>query len=155
MASHILDSGYEAIIALLVANFTAQYYKYLKHRRRYGRWDVSVFFSTGGMPSSHSSTVTALSTSVGMIAGWGSPVFAVAACFTFITMYDAAGLRRAAGLQARALNVIVRELMAPDHRLNHEKLKELLGHTPREVLGGALLGVLVSLAVRGVLLIRI
>ncbi len=153
MAHRILDTGYEAVIALLAANFLAQYYKYIRHRLLHGVWDVGVLFSTGGMPSSHSSTVTALSTSIGLIAGWDSPVFAVSACFTFITMYDAAGLRRAAGLQAQALNEIIKELLAPDHRLNHAKLKELLGHTPREVIGGALLGIVVSLALRGLLLI--
>lgn len=152
MSETILNTGSEAIIALLAANFMAQYYKYVRYRLRTGRWNLSILFTTGGMPSSHSATVMALSTSVGLVAGWSSPIFAVAACFTFITMYDAAGLRRAAGLQAQALNEIIRELLAPDHRLNHAKLKELLGHTPREVLGGAVMGVVVSLALRGLLL---
>ncbi len=153
MAARILNTGFEAIIALLAANFLAQYYKYAHARIKTGQWNISVLYTTGGMPSSHSSTVTALSTSVGLVAGWDTPVFAVALCFTFITMYDAAGLRRAAGLQAQALNQVVKELLAPEHRLNHEKLKELLGHTPREVIGGAVLGVAVSLALRGLLLL--
>lgn len=145
------NTGYEAIASMLLANFLAQFWKYLMDRRRHGESNLSVLFSTGGMPSSHSSTVTALGTSVGLVAGWESPAFAVAACFAFITMFDAAGLRRSASLQAMALNQIIRELLAPDHNLNRRKLKELLGHTPLEVMVGATLGVAVALALRGLL----
>lgn len=150
-AAAVRNTGFEAIIAMFVANFLAQLWKFLTDWRRRGEPDLPVLFATGGMPSSHSSTVTALSTSVGLVGGWDSPAFAVAACFAFITMYDAAGLRRSASLQAQALNQIIRELLAPDHSLNRRKLKELLGHTPREVLVGAALGVVVSLGLRGLL----
>jgi len=145
------NTGYEAIVSMLLANFLAQFWKYLVDWRRHGESNLSVLFSTGGMPSSHSSTVTALGTSVGLVAGWESPAFAVAACFAFITMFDAAGLRRSASLQAMALNQIIRELLAPDHNLNRRKLKELLGHTPREVLVGAALGVAVALGLHALL----
>ncbi|MDO9695196.1 MAG: divergent PAP2 family protein [Candidatus Latescibacteria bacterium] len=149
----IHNTGYEAIIALVIANATAQLIKFVRDWRRYRRPNFDLLVATGGMPSSHSSTVTALSTSVGLVAGWDSPVFAVAICFAFLTMFDAAGLRHSASLQAQALNVIVRELLAPDHRLNHYKLKELLGHTSREVLAGAVLGVGVSLGLRRLLVL--
>ncbi len=153
IAAGIYDSGYEAIIAMLLANFLAQLAKFFRDWRRRGHSHVPVLFSTGGMPSSHSSTVTGLSTSIGLIAGWDSPAFAVATCFAFITMFDAAGLRQSASRQAQALNQIVRELLAPDHNLNRQTLKEFLGHTPREVLAGGMLGILVSLTVRGVLVL--
>lgn len=147
----IQHTGYEAIVALVVANTSAQLIKFVRDWHKLGRPNFDLLVATGGMPSSHSSTVTALATSIGLVAGWGSPVFAVAACFASVTMFDAAGLRRSASLQAQALNVIVRELLAPDHRLNHTKLKEFLGHTPREVLAGAVLGVGVSLGLRWLL----
>jgi len=150
-AASLRNTGYEAIIAMLVANFLAQMWKYSVDWRRRGEPNLPILFSTGGMPSSHSSTVTALSTSIGLVAGWESPAFAVAACFAFITMFDAAGLRRSASLQAMALNQIMRELLAPDHNLNRRKLKELLGHTPLEVMVGAALGVLVALTLRWLL----
>jgi len=151
LAAKILGTGFEALIALTLANSIAQYIKFFRDWRRYGRSNLALLFSTGGMPSSHSSTVTALTTSLGLAAGWSSPVFALSACFATITMFDAAGLRRAASMQAQALNEIIRELLAPDHRLSHNKLKELLGHTPKEVLVGAVLGVAVSLALHWVL----
>ncbi len=151
LAARIHDTGLEAIIAMLLANFLAQFIKFVRDWRRRGEAHVPVLFSTGGMPSSHSSTVTALTVTIGMIAGWTSPVFAVAGCFAFITMFDAAGLRQSAGRQAQALNLMIRELLAPDHTLNRERLKEFLGHTPREVIAGAALGVGVSLGLRGLL----
>lgn len=151
LSSRIHDTGYEAVLAMLLANFLAQLWKFLRDRRRRGHFHIPTLFSTGGMPSSHSSSVTALATSVGMVAGWNAPVFAVALCYAFIIMFDAAGLRQSASRQAQALNEIVHELLSPEHRLNRDKLKELLGHTPREVLSGAALGVAVALAVRVVL----
>jgi uncharacterized protein len=152
IAARIHGTGYEAIIAMLLANFLAQLIKFFRDWRSRGHAHIPILFSTGGMPSSHSSTVTSLSTSIGLIAGWDSPVFAVAVCLAFIIMFDAAGLRQSASLQAQALNQIVRELMAPDHNLNRRKLKEFLGHTPREVLAGGMLGIVVSLGVRGYLI---
>jgi len=150
-ADHILGTGYEAIIAMFLANALAQLIKFQSDWRRRGEAHLPILFATGGMPSSHSSTVTALATSVGLVSGWDSSTFALALCFAFITMYDAAGLRRSASLQAQALNQIIRELLSPNHNLNRRKLKELLGHTPREVLAGAALGILLSLAIRGLL----
>lgn len=96
--------------------------------------------STGGMPSSHSALVGALATAVGISLGWASPEFAIASIFAGIVMYDAAGVRQAAGKQAKVLNQIMEEFLQHED-FNEERLKELLGHTPIQVLAGLLLGV--------------
>lgn len=96
----------------------------------------------GGLPSAHSAFVSSLAAGIGIQVGWDSPLFALAAVFALIVMYDAAGVRRAAGKQARILNAIVEDLNKRE--LHPERLKELLGHTPVEVLSGALLGILVA-----------
>jgi len=98
------------------------------------------FVETGGMPSSHAAAVAALSTAVGLENGFRSLLFGVTLYFSLVVMYDAAGLRRAAGRQAAILNRLIDEhFRFPDRQTN--KLMELLGHTPLEVLVGALLGV--------------
>ena len=109
-----------------------------------GRWNLRRFVETGGMPSSHSASVAALSTAVGLQEGYGSALFAVTLYFSLIVMYDAAGLRRAAGKQAAVLNrLIERHFQHPQD--DTQRLMELLGHTPFEVLVGGLLGVLSAL----------
>ena len=100
--------------------------------------------SSGGMPSSHSSFVTSLSTLVGMELGFNSMEFAIVAVFSIIIMYDASGVRRAVGKQAAVLNQIIDDLHHKKH-IEQKKLKELVGHTPIEVLFGALLGILTAL----------
>jgi acid phosphatase family membrane protein YuiD len=116
-----------------------QGYKGIRDYTRTGRWNLRRFVETGGMPSSHAASVAALSTAVGMEEGFRSTLFAVTLFFSLIVMYDAAGLRRAAGRQAAVLNRLI------DEHFKHpeegaQKLMELLGHTPFEVLVGALLG---------------
>ena len=106
--------------------------------------DLRVLAETGGMPSSHSAIVAALTTSVGRLNGVTSDTFAIALIFSIVVMYDAQGVRRAAGPQAAIPNRLVDDLMA--HRGIHEtRLRELLGHTPVEVLVGAALGIVVGL----------
>ncbi len=105
--------------------------------------DITRFVGSGGMPSSHTSFVMALSTAVGKLHGWDSSIFAIALAFAFVVMYDAAGVRRAAGYQARILNIIIEDLAHNKH-LENEKLKELIGHTPKEVLAGAVLGIFIA-----------
>ncbi len=105
--------------------------------------DLSRIFMSGGMPSSHSSFVTSLSTLVGIERGFNSTEFAICAVFSLIVMYDASGVRRAVGKQAAILNKIVEDLHNKKH-IEHETLKELVGHTPKEVICGAILGVLVG-----------
>ena len=96
------------------------------------------------MPSSHSSTVTCLTSSIGIVHGFNSALFAISFVFAVIVMYDAAGVRRAAGEQAKILNRLVADLEDGKTTDINVHLKELLGHTPREVLFGALLGILIS-----------
>jgi uncharacterized protein len=105
------------------------------------RVSLRVLTTTGGMPSAHSAFVTALATGVGQVKGWDSVEFAIATIFAIIVMYDAAGVRQAAGKQARILNQLVEELFSEDHYFNEERLKELLGHTPVQVIVGAILGI--------------
>lgn len=129
----------------LMAMFTAQSFKFLRTLVRRRRPDFTRLIGTGGMPSAHSASVTALSTAVGIGQGWGSPLFGVAAFFSLVTMYDATGIRRAAGKQAQLLNRLVEELRA-HHKIDAQRLGELLGHTPLEVLVGALYGALLAFA---------
>ena len=107
------------------------------------RWDFTRFIGSGGMPSSHSAIMTWITTSIGMQEGFNSSIFALSLAATLVVMYDAAGVRRAAGKQAVVLNEIVRELQT-QHTVTEGKLKELLGHTPVEVIAGAILGILVA-----------
>lgn len=103
-----------------------------------------LMMSSGGFPSSHSATVSALAVGIGKYYGWNSPIFAVATVFGMIVLYDAAGVRRAAGKQAEVLNMLIERLYhGPDPAT--KKLKELIGHTPLEVFGGVLVGISVGL----------
>jgi acid phosphatase family membrane protein YuiD len=118
-----------------------QFWKFLSGWILQRRFDLSQLWMTGGMPSSHSALVAALAISVGMNVGFSSSLFAVSAVLAIVVMYDAAGIRQAAGKQAAKINLIVEELLT-GHPLNEERLRELLGHTPLQVTVGALVGVL-------------
>lgn len=100
-------------------------------------------FGAGGMPSSHSAVVATLTTLIGKEYGLGSGIFAVSFIFSLIVMYDAAGVRRAAGKQATLLNKLV-ENYPNSNVIVTEKLVEVLGHTPFQVLIGAVIGILVG-----------
>lgn len=97
----------------------------------------------GGMPSSHSAAVSSLATGIALVDGMGSTIFALALWFAAVTMYDAAGIRRAAMIQAKILNQMIDELFQ-GHPISDVKLRELLGHTPFEVFIGMLLGIFVA-----------
>lgn len=136
-------SANKVFISSLTAWFIAQLLKICLSLYKDKKLDLTRFVGSGGMPSSHTSFVTALATSVGKINGWDSSSFAIALCFALVVMYDAAGVRRAAGNQAKVLNIIIEDIS--QHKpLGEEKLKELIGHTPKEVLAGAVLGIIVS-----------
>lgn len=136
--------GWNPPLALaLLAMMTAQGFKFLRALFARRRPDFTRLMGTGGMPSAHSASVTALAAGVGIGSGWGSPLFGVAAFFALITMYDATGIRRAAGRQARILNQMMHELREY-HKLEPERLAELLGHTPVEVFVGAAYGALLA-----------
>ena len=127
----------------LLAWFIAQLMKVLITIIWGKQLDLTRFVGSGGMPSSHSALVVSMATSIGYTEGFDSPLFALSVAVALVVMYDAAGIRRAAGKQAAVLNEIVAELQA--HRgITEEKLKELLGHTPVEVIAGAILGIIVS-----------
>ncbi len=110
------------------------------------RLDFRYLASTGGMPSAHSSLVSALTTALAMTEGLDSPLFAISFVFSAVVMFDAQTVRAAAGKQARLLNQIVDELFK-EHHLSETKLKELLGHTRLEVFFGMLTGIVTALAV--------
>lgn len=143
---HIHHTGWEVILAFVLSNLIAQFIKIVTVaiKKRTFKW--TILFATGGMPSSHSSTVVSMATSVGLIDGFNSTTYAISVCFATVVMFDAAGLRRNASKQAMVLNRMIKQLLAPDSETGKVKLKEFLGHTPTEVLVGALLGVAVSLA---------
>ena len=109
------------------------------------RLDFRRIYGSGGMPSSHSATVSSLATAVARTDGLQSTGFAIAFMFAFIVMYDASGVRRAAGEQARILNQLVNNLSENKPVYLKKNLKELIGHTPLEVVVGALLGILIGL----------
>jgi uncharacterized protein len=128
----------------LVAWTIAQAAKLLLTSWRQRRLNLRVLAETGGMPSSHSAIVAGLTTAVGKHAGLASAEFAIALIFTFVVMYDAAGLRRAAGRQAEVLNRLVDDLVHM-RGVQEQRLRELLGHTPMEVFVGAAIGLAVGL----------
>ena len=107
------------------------------------------FFTSGGMPSSHSSFVSSLAITVGLKHGFSSDLFAIVTVFSLIVTYDASGVRRAVGQQANVLNNLIKHLedksFAKDKELIKEDLKELIGHTPFEVFAGVLLGAIIAL----------
>ena len=110
------------------------------------RVDFQYLLSTGGMPSAHSSMVCGLFTSFGLTLGFDHPLTMLGMGFASVTMFDAASVRRAAGHQARVLNLIIDELFR-EHKFRHIHLKELLGHTQKEVFAGMLTGIGVAVAV--------
>lgn len=105
------------------------------------RW----FIGTGGMPSSHAAGATALAFSSGLELGFSSPVFALAFVFAIVTMFDAQGVRRSAGEQAEILNKILEDIYFQG-KIKEGKVRELLGHTPIQVLAGSIIGMLIALA---------
>jgi len=131
----------KTVVLALVVGFLIQAFKGFQFYFIHRRWNLRRFVETGGMPSSHAASVAALSASVGIQEGFRSVLFGATLYFSLVVMYDAAGLRRAAGRQAMILNRLIAEHFQHPER-ETQKLMELLGHTPFEVLIGALLGVL-------------
>jgi acid phosphatase family membrane protein YuiD len=135
----------KALIAGLIAWLLAQVIKlpldYLYSRK----WNWALLLTTGGMPSSHSALLTATTLGIGLYHGFDSPVFAIAVAITMVVVYDAAGVRRQAGIHAQRINVLFNELLR-GHMLNEKDLREVLGHTPLEVAGGILLGLIIPIA---------
>lgn len=134
-----------ALLAALIGWFVAQALKIPIHYLVEHEWDFRRFHGSGGMPSSHTAMMVSASVMVGALYGFGSGVFAVSAVVSAIVMYDATGVRRETGKQATIINRILRDVLIVGKPVSDEELKELVGHKPIEVAGGALVGLMVSL----------
>jgi len=134
--AHSLANSNRMLVTAVSASVTSQILKGVVASVRAREIKPYRFWESGGMPSSHSATVTSLASAVGLTYGWRSDLFAIVMVFAIIVLYDAIGIRQAVGHQARFLNIL-RGKEAPDER----PFKEMLGHTPLEVLAGALVGI--------------
>ena len=132
------------LICAFIAWFGAQFIKCGAYIIKNRSFSFSVLMASGGMPSSHSATVCAMVVATGKMCGTHSVEFALAFIMAFIVMYDAAGVRRAAGEQAKVLNRIVHDISTGESRYLDKNLKELIGHTPLQVVVGAAFGILIS-----------
>lgn len=137
---------YKYIIVPFFVWFGIQLFKFIYDLVKSKKFNFKRLMQAGGMPSSHSGVVISLTTIIGKNVGINSPLFAVALIFSFIVMYDAAGVRRAAGKQAKLLNKIVETPGLTSLQVS-ERLVEVLGHTPVQVIVGAAIGVIVGLLV--------
>ena len=133
----------QVLIGTLAAWGLAQLLKPPMEYLRSREWKWSILLSAGGMPSSHSALVVGATQGIGLFVGFDSPLFALAVAFTMIVIYDAAGVRRQAGMHAERINVLFDELLH-GHMWDEHELREVLGHTPLEVTGGILLGIVVA-----------
>lgn len=134
----------QVLIAVMVAWLLAQILKIPTEYLRSRRWLWAMFFAAGGMPSSHTALMVAGTLAVGLYHGFDNPVFALAVAITMIIAHDAAGVRRQAGIHAERINLLFEELLH-GHMWNEDELKEVIGHTPLEVIGGIILGLLVAI----------
>lgn len=135
---HVFANENRMLVAAFTASISAQVIKFAVSSTRARTILSERLFSSGGMPSAHSAMVTALATAVGATEGWHSNLFAIVAVFATIVLYDAIGIRYAVGQQARFLNDLV------GRSTDHLAFKEQLGHTPQEVVAGAVLGVIIA-----------
>lgn len=135
---NILDNN--VLVAAVIAWFFAQFFKLLRNLWENKRFDITYMFASGGMPSSHSSTVVALATMTGLQEGFNTTLFAISCIFAIVVMYDARGVRLAVSKQAVIINHMIQE-----KKFDFDKLNELVGHTQIQVVYGALLGLIVSL----------
>ena len=138
-------NNYKYIIVPILCWFVIQLFKFLWDFFTLHEVNFKRFLGSGGMPSSHSAIITSIATMIGKNSGINSPIFALSVVVSLIVMYDAAGVRRAAGEQAKVLNEIVKEKKKSLNQTPEEKLQEALGHTPVQVFAGAFIGILVGL----------
>ena len=134
----------KVLISVLVGWLLAQALKIPTEYLRSRKWMWAMFFAAGGMPSSHTALMVAGTLSVGLYYGFDNPLFAIAVGVTMIIAHDAAGVRRQAGKHAERINVLFDELLH-GHMWSEDDLKEIIGHTPLEVIGGIILGLLVAI----------
>lgn len=138
------------LVTALLSNILAQVLKTVVYYYRTGKWDFHLVIASGGFPSSHSSTVTALSLSIGIQEGFDSAIFAVTTIFSFIVMYDACHVRYYSGKNIELTQQLVKDLREMtglhfDDPIYQEKLKNVLGHKFVEVIGGFVVGLAVPL----------
>ena len=126
------------IIAQILKVFTGAFKEQRFHLK-------NLLFGTGGMPSSHTASVSALATSIVITEGLGSPLFAIAGLLLMVVMIDATGVRQETGRQSKALNIILEELFTDPPKEINRHFKELVGHTPLQVFFGFLTGILVAI----------
>ena len=138
-------TGNHIINVAIICWFSAQALKIVYNFIRFRKIDLRLFFSSGSMPSSHSSLVTGTATAVGRVAGWQSIEFGMAAVLASIVMYDASGVRRAVGEQAKILNYMMDNWEQLTPEMFSKELMELVGHTPLEVATGAILGIIIGM----------
>jgi len=133
-------------IACIVASLLAQILKLPLEYLRTKKWDWSLIFGTGGMPSSHSAVVTAAAAGIGHYVGFDTPLFGLAFAIATVVIYDATNIRRQAGFHAQQINRIIEEIFAGKAKPAEEfkELREVLGHSPGEAVGGIILGIVVS-----------
>lgn len=137
--------GYKIIILWVMSGLLAQFIKFIVYYFKNRRIDLKRLIEPGGMPSSHSSAVATLSTTVGLTFGVDSSIFAITVFFGVVIIYEATGLRRSVGEQAEVLNKII-DALSKKKKLPNVKLHVVLGHTPVEVMLGVLMGILFAFA---------
>ena len=137
---------YKYLLTPFLIWFCIQTFKVFYDLVKTKKFNFKRIMGAGGMPSSHSAVVTCLATMVGKSQGIETPIFAVSVVFAFVVMYDAAGIRRAAGKQAKLLNKIIETPWLSGVQVS-ERLGELLGHTPTQVVVGAIIGIIVGLII--------
>lgn len=146
----MIPSSLYPLVTALLSNILAQVLKTVVYYYRTGKWDLHWVIASGGFPSSHSSTVTALSLSIGIQEGFDSAIFAVTTIFSFIVMYDACHVRYYSGKNIELTQQLVKDLREMtglhfDDPIYQEKLKNVLGHKFVEVIGGFVVGLIVPL----------
>lgn len=146
----MIPSSLYPLVTALLSNILAQVLKTVVYYYRTGKWDFHWVIASGGFPSSHSSTVTALSLSIGIQEGFDSAIFAVTTIFSFIVMYDACHVRYYSGKNIELTQQLVKDLREMiglhfDDPIYQEKLKNVLGHKFVEVIGGFVVGLAVPL----------
>ncbi len=134
----------KVLIAVMISWLLAQVLKIPTEYLRSRRWLWAMIFAAGGMPSSHTALMVSGTLAVGLYHGFDNPIFGVAVAITMIIAHDAAGVRRQAGKHAERINLLFEELLN-GHIWNEDELKEVIGHTPLEVIGGIILGLLVTI----------
>lgn len=137
----IFNNG--VLITSLIAWWTASSLKLPIEYAKTRKWNWSLLFRAGGMPSSHSALVASVTHGIGLTTGFDSPLYAFSVAMAMIVIYDATGIRRQAGLHAEMINALVRDVIESRH-LRPEKLREVLGHSPLEAFVGLLLGIVLA-----------